>query len=70
MTAKENGEMAAYPQMGRFNGLTKRELFAAMALQGFAASSQENTQTSAQLAAWSIERADALLAELAKEKTE
>jgi hypothetical protein len=46
-------------------GLTKRELIAAMAMQGFLAGDFENTDE-CEVARWSIEQADALLAELAK----
>lgn len=85
MDAKELGNQPAHPLNGftvdasgafcgeivRAPGLTKRELFAAMAMQGIWSNSDEvMTQ------AWSIqdialnavETADALLAELAKEQ--
>ena len=45
-------------------GLTKRELFAAMAMQGM---TNNNNITVEIVAAWSVQYADALLAELAKE---
>ena len=53
------------------NGLTKRELFAAMAMQGQLASSnsrasQEAWNNSAMCAEWAVEQADALLKALDK----
>lgn len=69
-----NGEQSAYPSHGSMGevahpGLTKRELFAAMAMQGLCSCNHP------QLVAWSPEelavnareQADALLAELAKD---
>ncbi len=47
-------------------GLTKREYFAAMAMQGTIAGSQGLDITSEQFAAISIKLADALIAELSK----
>lgn len=53
-----------------FDGLTKRELFAAMAMQGMLASETASYNYGAQenLAVNAVKRADALLAELNKEK--
>ena len=53
------------------NGLTKRELFAAMAMQGIAASYPQwvQPQDAARLAECAVASADALLAELAKEQS-
>ncbi len=67
MDAKTNGEMPAMPCIyGATNGadgLTKREYFAAMAMQGLLASGE----------AWfcneAVRYADDMLAELAKERT-
>ncbi len=50
--------------------ITKRELFAAMAMQGIFASDVSNENTTEQVVEWSIHAADTLLAELAKEKKE
>lgn len=50
-------------------GLTKRELLAAMAMQGLNACRQRS-ETSRELAAIAVEDADALLAELAKPRAE
>jgi hypothetical protein len=50
----------------RFNGLTKRELFAAMAMQGILSAEDGVSFPSAELASLSIDCADALLAELSK----
>lgn len=46
-------------------GLTKREYFAAMAMQGLCANAWWNLASSATIARWSIEHADALIAALA-----
>lgn len=51
------------------NGLTKRELFAAMALQGILSNAAMNGDPADQIAIDAVAAADALLAELAKEKT-
>lgn len=48
-------------------GLTKRELFAAMAMQGFCSNSVMTETGHADMARMAVEQADALLAELAKE---
>lgn len=48
-------------------GLTKRELFAAMAMQGYL-SDRNGGHPINEVPKWSIEVADALIAELAKEK--
>ncbi len=48
-------------------GLTKRELFAAMAMQGYNANASESQMPSSRTAELSIQDADALLDELAKE---
>jgi len=47
-------------------GLTKRELFAAMAMQGLLARYGDDDYQAAAIAKWSVEKADALLEELAK----
>ena len=78
MNAKELGEQFAHPgvreelQNGlivsqRFWGMTKRELFAAMAMQGFAADSSI-TAGPGRVVELAVEYADALLAELAKDQ--
>jgi hypothetical protein len=68
-----NGDAPAHPHTGEENryghctqwpGLTKRELIAAMAMQGYMASDCRGE--AADFAAWSVKQADALLAELAK----
>lgn len=51
-----------------YHGLSKRELFAVMAMQGLL-SDPEVKGTAQKIAAGSVGYADALLAELAKEKT-
>ena len=48
-------------------GLTKRELFAAMAMQGLLASFEAHRMTVQSCAPLSVKAADALLAELAKD---
>lgn len=54
-----------------FHGLTKREYFAAMAMQGLCANSHEaiGVAPSDKIAKWSVKQADALIAALAKETT-
>jgi hypothetical protein len=47
-------------------GLTKRELFAAMAMQGLLATGEYWDDYADRTAAWAVKNADALLAELAK----
>jgi hypothetical protein len=65
-----NGNDSAYPiapeQYSPEFGLTKRELFAAMALQGLLADPY-STQEFADMASMSVQVADALIAELSKE---
>lgn len=67
MSAAGNGKSNAYPNplRGGTGGLTKRELFAAMAMQGLLAS--EVTATHEEFAASAVEQADALLAALEKQ---
>lgn len=63
-----NGNDAAYPLMGKISaaaGLTKRELFAAMAMQGLLAYPHSN-QTVGVCASVAVKAADALIAELSK----
>ena len=61
----ENGETPAMPHdRGGYTGLTKRELFAAMAMQGLMGLPVEMSHVAAARSA--VEQADALLAELAK----
>lgn len=63
MDTKEN----AYPQGSHSNGLTKRELFAAMAMQGLlAAGHPKNPGESTEIAPLAVAYADALLGTLAK----
>jgi len=71
MTAKENGDLGAYPTERWAAGLTKRELFAAMAMEGWLASFGPEYEANCKgVAEFSVKQSDALLAELAKEKTE
>ena len=62
-----NGNDAAYPleiATGQYNsGLTKRELFAAMAMQGLLASGDKSTDAD-ERACHAIRHADALIARL------
>jgi hypothetical protein len=51
-------------------GLTKREYFAGLAMQGMMANQGLNSYENNTIAKWSIEMADALLAELDKPKSE
>lgn len=69
----ENSKQPAYPIVGMaFNeetkGLTKRELTAAMAMQGLMANSHESVlfQSGEQISKWAVSFTDALLSELDK----
>ena len=50
------------------SGLTKRELFAAMAMQGLLAANEAETQTFGDIAEDAVRMTDALIAELNKPK--
>lgn len=66
MSAAENG---AHDVVERVSGLKKREIFAAIAMQGLLSSlTNDDDLTPAQLAKASVMNADALLAELEKSK--
>lgn len=55
-----------FPQPGRSaSDLTKRELFAAMAMQGLCTSPDS---TAGQIAGWAVQQADALIEALAEPK--
>lgn len=64
-TPQGPAKCAPYP------GLSKRELFAAMAMQGFCALPAQDVEhanlTPDKLASWAVAHADALIAELSKE---
>ena len=69
----DNAGMSAFPVTNDTiigSGLTKREYFAAMMLQGYSANPHENFTDAhyGSLARWAVEQADALLAELEKPK--
>lgn len=70
MSAAGNGKSNAYPDPlhsgGGTGGLTKRELFAAMAMQGFAADPKV-AAPAAGVAQLAVKWADALLTELEKQ---
>ena len=69
----ENDNAPAYPGLGYLapSGLTKRELFAAMAMQGIASNPNAATIEGPDVVAGAaVEAADALLAELAKPREE
>lgn len=68
-----NSNLPAFPpnagwEHAEAKGLTKREYFAAMAMQGFAANSHESMfrSNNYDLAKFSVQLADALIAELEK----
>lgn len=66
-----NGNEMAYPVPATDHhniqpGLTKRELFAAMAMQGLCAADSGFEEQATQIAEWAVFQADALLAQLAK----
>lgn len=60
-TAKELGNMGAFPLAGWADGFTRRELFAAMAMQGLASMEYHKWENLAQDA---VNLADALLTAL------
>lgn len=67
MSGEKNGNENAYPQGSHSNGLTKREYFAAMALQGCLAQTKtinEPREFLNRAAKVSVSFADALLAAL------
>jgi len=49
-----------------YKGLTKREYFAAMAMQGYISCGKANVMSCESLAIYSVQAADALIAELNK----
>ena len=60
-------EQAVNPEVwNTYPGLTKRELFAAMAMQGLCASLNEGSWSYEQLSEYSVKHADALIKELNK----
>lgn len=61
-------ELLGYEVAGRtlHIGLTKRELFAAMAMQGYVSAGCQGMPTPEVMASLAVRTADALLAELAK----
>ncbi len=64
----DNSEAQAFPvawgSAPPILGMTKREYFAAMAMQGMTSNNSITVET---VAAWAVQYADALLAELGKE---
>lgn len=71
----KNGDQPAHPSVeGRYTGLTKREYFAAMAMQGLCHSRDESGDLVAHgydwIASESVKIADALLTELLKQQAE
>lgn len=77
MTAKELGDKPAYPEpVGSYGGLTKREAMAMAAMTGLLSFSppgvlvkyENQTAFYSNMALSSVQLAEALLAELAKEK--
>lgn len=61
---KKNGRCFAFPVEGCANSFTKREYFAAMAMQGLMANPVKGSFE--EFSKFSVSMADALLAELAK----
>lgn len=64
--ANTDGDDDAFPSEYE-SGLSKREYFAAMALQGICAADTGNRESSPKLAEWALAAADALIAALNKE---
>jgi hypothetical protein len=69
VNAKENGQQSAFPDSAVQypNCLSKRELFAAMAMQGLCSIEEGWNIDADSIAELSVQQADALLAALAKE---
>lgn len=68
MDPKTNGEQPAFRDStthAHQHGLTKREHFAAMAMQGFCAHESIAEQDASKIAKYAVEQADALLRALA-----
>lgn len=63
ITIEDNGNSSV-----TYLGLTKREYFAGLALQGMMANQHLTSTENDTIARWSVEIADALLAELEKTK--
>lgn len=64
-TEEKNSDFAAYPSSSDCTkGLTKRELFAAMAIQGLCSAEWTENTTFENLAVTAVKQADALLAAL------
>ena len=69
MTARNDGQLPAYPtSVELYGGLTRREAFAMAAMQGMLAAggSWPDARDCAEIARRSVVQADALLAELSK----
>ncbi len=67
----ENGQQAAFATASdsRYQaGLTKREYFAGLAMQGMMANRDLTSKLCSEVAKWSVEMADALLVELERTK--
>ena len=72
-TVKEKGNRPAFPSETNNNfylGLTKREYFAVLAMQGYCGGefTGQSGMSPESIAKWSVEMADALLTELNKEQ--
>lgn len=61
-----NSDCQAFPLVGVDPGLTKREYFAGLAMQGLSAGDIENMYTCDDIAGIAVTQADALLKELEK----
>jgi len=71
----ENGKQGAFACVDSQKqylqeGLTKREYFAGLAMQGMMANQNLTSTENDTIAKWSVDMADALLAELEKTKSE
>ncbi len=69
----DRGNQPAYPleldaDCGPYSGMTIREAFAMAAMQGFLAQDTSQELEQWDIVHWSVEHADTLLAQLAKEK--
>lgn len=66
--ARPSSHTVEYGSSSAKDGLTKREYFAAMAMQGFSANSVFAEQNFQSIAEWSVNLADRLIESLNKEK--
>lgn len=69
MENKDKSAFTGIVDAAHQHGLTKREYFAGLAMQGLLSREAPNGFNSAQYAGWAVSYADALLEELEKKKS-